>query len=177
MATVLTAGGALHMLWSMAVSSAGDGFNGASAVHTHMTNTRMADPEVLETRFPVRVDEFSIRHGSGGAGKFTGGDGITRKLRFLKPMTVTVLSSHRETMPHGANGGLLSLGRLAVNNRQILNPAHPVQFLKRGVAAQDPTQAVFAQQAHMPGVDRVPTQGLLVGSLVDFASQFVVKFQ
>lgn len=86
-------------------TGAGDGFNGASAVHSHMTNTRMTDPEVLETRFPVRVDEFAIRRGSGGAGAFHGGDGIVRKLRFLQPMTVTVLSSHRTTRPHGAAGG------------------------------------------------------------------------
>ncbi len=86
-------------------TGAGDGFDGASAVHSHMTNTRMTDPEVLEDRFPVRVDEFSIRTGSGGAGEFRGGDGIVRKLRFLEPMTVTVLSSHRETVPFGANGG------------------------------------------------------------------------
>lgn len=86
-------------------TGAGDGFNGASAVHSHMTNTRMTDPEVLETRFPVRVDEFSIRTGSGGAGKFTGGDGIVRRLRFLEPMKVTTLSSHRIIPPHGACGG------------------------------------------------------------------------
>ncbi|MFV1722466.1 hydantoinase B/oxoprolinase family protein [Phaeobacter sp. JH18-32] len=86
-------------------TGAGDGFDGASAVHSHMTNTRMTDPEVLETRFPVRVDEFSIRQDSGGAGETTGGNGIIRKLRFLTPMTVTVLSSHRETVPHGAAGG------------------------------------------------------------------------
>jgi len=86
-------------------TGAGDGFDGASAVHSHMTNTRMTDPEVLETRFPVRVDEFSIRRGSGGTGAFTGGDGIIRKLRFMEPMTVTVLTSHRKTAPHGANGG------------------------------------------------------------------------
>jgi 5-oxoprolinase (ATP-hydrolysing) len=70
-----------------------------------MTNTRMTDPEILETRFPVRVDEFSIRQNSGGAGKHQGGDGITRRLRFLEPMTVTVLSSHRIIPPHGAAGG------------------------------------------------------------------------
>ncbi|MBL3705072.1 5-oxoprolinase [Sulfitobacter sp. BDSS02] len=86
-------------------TGAGDGFNGASAVHAHMTNTRMTDPEVLETRFPVRLDAFSIRRGSGGKGRYTGGDGIIRKLRFLEPMTATVLSSHRITAPHGVEGG------------------------------------------------------------------------
>ncbi|AKS46337.1 5-oxoprolinase (ATP-hydrolysing) [Octadecabacter temperatus] len=86
-------------------TGAGDGFNGASAVHSHMTNTRMTDPEVLETRFPVRVEEFSIRRGSGGDGAFKGGDGIIRKLRFMEPMTVTTLTSHRKTAPHGASGG------------------------------------------------------------------------
>ena len=86
-------------------TGAGDGFDGASAVHSHMTNTRMTDPEVLEDRFPVRVDEFSIRTGSGGDGEFRGGDGIVRKLRFLEPMTVTVLSSHRKAVPFGASGG------------------------------------------------------------------------
>ena len=86
-------------------TGAGNGFDGASAVHSHMTNTRMTDPEVLECRFPVRVDEFSIRTGSGGAGEFRGGDGVVRRLRFLEPMTVTVLSSHRETVPFGASGG------------------------------------------------------------------------
>jgi len=86
-------------------TGAGEGFHGTSAVHSHMTNTRMTDPEVLETRFPVRVDEFSIRHGSGGVGVFTGGNGIVRRLRFLESMTVTVLSSHRKVPPHGAAGG------------------------------------------------------------------------
>ncbi|MYF89100.1 MAG: 5-oxoprolinase [Boseongicola sp. SB0676_bin_33] len=86
-------------------TGAGDGFDGASAVHSHMTNTRMTDPEVLEDRFPVRVEEFSIRTGSGGAGEFRGGDGVVRRLRFLEPMTVTVLSSHRQTVPFGASGG------------------------------------------------------------------------
>ena len=87
-------------------TGAGDGFDGTSAVHSHMTNTRMTDPEVLESRFPVRVEEFSLRHGSGGAGKYRGGDGIMRKLRFNEAMTVTTLSSHRHVRPHGAKGGL-----------------------------------------------------------------------
>jgi 5-oxoprolinase (ATP-hydrolysing) len=86
-------------------TGAGDGFNGASAVHSHMTNTRMTDPEVLENRFPVRLEEFSIRKGSGGQGAFVGGDGIVRKLRFLTEMTATVLTSHRKTAPFGAAGG------------------------------------------------------------------------
>jgi 5-oxoprolinase (ATP-hydrolysing) len=86
-------------------TGAGDGFDGASAVHSHMTNTRMTDPEVLETRFPVRVEEFSIHRGSGGRGRFKGGDGISRRVRFLEPMTATVLSSHRKTAPAGAAGG------------------------------------------------------------------------
>ncbi|ABD55483.1 hydantoinase B/oxoprolinase family protein [Jannaschia sp. CCS1] len=86
-------------------TGAGEGFHGTSAVHSHMTNTRMTDPEVLETRFPVRVEEFSVREGSGGAGRWRGGDGITRRLRFNEAMTVTVLSSHREVPPHGMAGG------------------------------------------------------------------------
>ena len=86
-------------------AGAGDGFNGASAVHTHMTNTRMTDPEVLESRYPVRVEEFSIRRESGGGGKYRGGDGVVRKLRFLEPMTATVLTSHRQTRPFGVSGG------------------------------------------------------------------------
>ena len=86
-------------------TGAGDGFDGTSAVHSHMTNTRMTDPEVLETRFPVLVEEFSIRQGSGGQGAFVGGNGIVRRLRFLEPTTVTVLSSHRIVPPHGAAGG------------------------------------------------------------------------
>ncbi len=97
-------------------TGAGNGFNGTSAVHSHMTNTRMTDPEVLETRFPVRVDEFSIRRRSGGRGAYNGGDGIVRKLKFLEPMTVTVLTSHRTTAPHGASDG--SAGKIGENSIQ-----------------------------------------------------------
>lgn len=86
-------------------TGAGDGFCGTDAVHSHMTNTRMTDPEVLEQRFPILVEEFSIRRKSGGAGKFSGGNGAIRKMRFLEPMTVTLLTSHRETDPYGLNGG------------------------------------------------------------------------
>ncbi len=86
-------------------AGAGPDHPGADAVHSHMTNTRMTDPEILELRFPIRVDEFSIRQGSGGAGNFCGGNGVTRKLHFLEPMTVTMLSSHRLTPPFGLAGG------------------------------------------------------------------------
>jgi 5-oxoprolinase (ATP-hydrolysing) len=86
-------------------AGAGDGFDGASAVHTHMTNTRLADPEILESRFPVLLEEFSIREGSGGRGMFDGGDGAVRKIRFLKPMSAAILSNRRRVAPFGLNGG------------------------------------------------------------------------
>ncbi len=86
-------------------AGAGPGFDGASGVHTHMTNTRLTDPEVLERRFPVRLERFAIRAGSGGKGRWCGGDGIERQLRFLEPVTVTTLVSHRKTMPKGQDGG------------------------------------------------------------------------
>ena len=86
-------------------TGAGPDHPGTAAVHSHMTNTRMTDPEVLESRFPVRVEEFAIRRGSGGAGKQRGGDGAVRRLRFLEAMTVTILSSYRSTDPYGLAGG------------------------------------------------------------------------
>lgn len=86
-------------------TGAGPDHDGTSAVHSHMTNTRMTDPEVLEWRFPVRLEAFRIRHGSGGAGKHRGGDGVIRRMRFLEPMTATILSLHRATDPYGLDGG------------------------------------------------------------------------
>ena len=85
-------------------SGAGPSFHGTSAVHTHMTNTRITDPEILELRYRVRVEEFSIRQGSGGAGTFTGGDGAVRKIRFLEPMTATILASRRTIATFGLHG-------------------------------------------------------------------------
>ncbi|WP_440948427.1 hydantoinase B/oxoprolinase family protein [Methanosarcina sp. T3] len=87
-------------------AGAGPGFSGTDAVHTHMTNSRITDPEILETRFPVLLEEFSIRQGSGGAGKFRGGNGVIRKIRFLKDMHAAILSSHRKLPPFGLNGGM-----------------------------------------------------------------------
>ncbi len=86
-------------------SGAGAGFAGASAVQTHMTNARLTDPEVLEWRFPVLVEEFAVRQGSGGGGRWRGGDGAVRRIRFLEPMTVSTLSSHRRVAPYGMAGG------------------------------------------------------------------------
>jgi 5-oxoprolinase (ATP-hydrolysing) len=81
------------------------GFAGASVVQTHMTNSRLTDPEVLELRFPVRLESYSIRRGSGGAGRWRGGDGGTRKIRFLEPMTVAMLSNGRIHPAQGIAGG------------------------------------------------------------------------
>jgi 5-oxoprolinase (ATP-hydrolysing) len=84
---------------------AGPGFDGASAVHSHMTNTRITDPEVVEHRYPVRVERFAVRRGSGGSGKFRGGDGLVRELSFLEPVSLSVLSQHRNAGPFGVDGG------------------------------------------------------------------------
>ncbi|WP_369245122.1 hydantoinase B/oxoprolinase family protein [Streptomyces sp. R41] len=86
-------------------SGAGDGFPGAPVVQTHMTNSRLTDPEVLEWRLPVRLEEFAVRRGSGGAGRMRGGDGAVRRIRFLEPMTVSTLSQHRRVPPYGMAGG------------------------------------------------------------------------
>ncbi len=94
-------------------AGAGAGFDGASAVQTHMTNSRLTDPEVLETRFPVLVERFSVRHGSGGAGRHRGGDGVERVLRFREPMTAAILSNRRRVAPRGLAGG--ADGRAGVN--------------------------------------------------------------
>lgn len=94
-------------------SGAGDGFDGASVVQTHMTNSRLTDPEVLEWRLPVLLEEFSVRAGSGGAGRWRGGNGAVRRLRFTEPVTVSTLSSHRKVPPYGMAGG--APGALGVN--------------------------------------------------------------
>ncbi|AVH60069.1 MULTISPECIES: hydantoinase B/oxoprolinase family protein [Streptomyces] len=86
-------------------SGAGDGFPGAPVVQTHMTNSRLTDPEVLEWRLPVHLDEFAVRRGSGGAGRWRGGDGAVRRIRFHEPMTVSTLSQHRRVPPYGMAGG------------------------------------------------------------------------
>jgi 5-oxoprolinase (ATP-hydrolysing) len=86
-------------------AGAGPDFAGASAVHTHMTNTRMTDPEVLELRYPVRLENFAVRRGSGGSGAQPGGDGAIRRIRFLEPMTAVIVASRRTVPPFGLAGG------------------------------------------------------------------------
>ena len=86
-------------------AGAGPDFDGASVVQTHMTNSRLTDPEVLEWRFPVRLESYAIRHGSGGAGRHRGGDGGIRRVRFLEPMTAVMLANHRRIAPFGVAGG------------------------------------------------------------------------
>jgi 5-oxoprolinase (ATP-hydrolysing) len=94
-------------------SGAGPGFNGTSVVQTHMTNSRLTDPEVLEFRFPVRLESYAIRTGSGGAGQWRGGDGGVRRVRFLEPMTASILSNGRHVPAFGGAGG--QPGALGIN--------------------------------------------------------------
>ena len=103
----VTFGNARHQYYETICGGAGAGrdFDGTSAVHTHMTNSRLTDPEILETRYPVLVEAFGIRQGSGGAGAHKGGDGARRRIRFREAMTAAILSTRRETAPFGLEGG------------------------------------------------------------------------
>jgi 5-oxoprolinase (ATP-hydrolysing) len=86
-------------------TGAGPGYDGTPAVHTHMTNTRLTDPEILEFRYPVVLEDFHIRRGAGGHGKWSGGGGIRRTVRFLEQMDVSLLTGHRRVPPFGLEGG------------------------------------------------------------------------
>ena len=113
-------------------SGAGPGFDGTSAVHTHMTNSRLTDPEVLEWRFPVLVESFHIRKGSGGAGRWNGGEGVVRRIQFREPMTVSLLANRRRVAPFGLQGGKPGApgrGRLEKvgGNVQELGPTQEVE--------------------------------------------------
>lgn len=110
-----TFGNARHQYYETVAggSGAGPDFDGTDAVQTHMTNSRLTDPEVLEWRFPVRVESFSIRRGSGGAGHTRGGDGVVRKIRFLEAMTCAILANRRIVPPFGLDGG--DAGKLGRN--------------------------------------------------------------
>lgn len=113
----LTFGNGAHQYYETICGGAGAGptFDGADAVHTHMTNSRLTDPEILEWRFPVILDEFSIRTDTGGTGKHKGGDGVRRAIRFREPMHASILSTHRHIAPTGLAGGSdAALGRNTV---------------------------------------------------------------
>jgi len=86
-------------------AGAGPTWHGQSGVHTHMTNTRITDPEILELRYPVLLKEFNIRRGSGGEGKYNGGDGVVREIEFLKQLEIGILSERRAFEPYGLEGG------------------------------------------------------------------------
>ena len=102
-----TFGDDVHQYYETICGGAGAGpdFDGPSAIHTHMTNTRLTDPEILERRFPVLLESFSINKGTGGRGRHHGGDGVVRRVRFLQPMTAAILSGHRRIPPYGVDGG------------------------------------------------------------------------
>jgi 5-oxoprolinase (ATP-hydrolysing) len=106
-------------------AGAGNGFNGADAIHTHMTNSRITDPEILEARFPVMLREFSIRTCSGGDGRYQGGCGVLRRIEFKAAMMAGILSSHRLKLPFGLQGG--SPGALG-RNRLIRQDGHEVEL-------------------------------------------------
>jgi 5-oxoprolinase (ATP-hydrolysing) len=112
----LTFGNARYQYYETICSGApaGPGFNGASGVHTHMTNSRLTDPEVLESRFPVVLEDFHIRRGSGGKGRWNAGDGTLRRLRFRERMDLALLTGHRQVPNFGMQGG--GVGELGHNS-------------------------------------------------------------
>jgi len=111
-------------------AGAGNGFHGADAVHTHMTNTRLTDPEVLEARYPVRISRFAVRRGSGGRGKYCGGDGIVREMEFLEPLLVSLLTGRRVYPPYG-----LAAGEPGMKGRNLLRRAGSSTLEELGWAA------------------------------------------
>ena len=126
-------------------SGAGPGFHGTSVVQTHMTNSRLTDPEVLEFRFPVRLESFEIRHGSGGAGQWRGGDGGVRRVRFLEPMTASILSNGRVHGAFGMAGG--QSGQVGLN--RVVRSDARVEAL--GHIGQTEMKAGDMVEIHTPG--------------------------
>jgi 5-oxoprolinase (ATP-hydrolysing) len=127
-------------------SGAGPDFDGASGVQTHMTNSRLTDPEVLETRFPVLLREFSIRRGTGGAGRHRGGDGLLRRIEFRESMTAAVLSNHRRLAPFGLAGGAGgAVGRNSIR--------------RRGAVVSEPLAATFGLAVEPGDQVQVETPG------------------
>jgi 5-oxoprolinase (ATP-hydrolysing) len=127
-------------------AGAGPDFDGASGVQTHMTNSRLTDPEVLETRFPVLLREFSIRRGSGGAGLHPGGNGLVRRVEFREAMTAAVLSNHRRIAPFGLAGGAAG-----ARGRNSLR--------RRGAASSETLAATFGLAVEVGDEVQIETPG------------------
>jgi 5-oxoprolinase (ATP-hydrolysing) len=126
-------------------SGAGDGFDGTSVVQTHMTNSRLTDPEVFEFRFPVRLESYEIRDNSGGAGHWRGGNGGVRRVRFLEPMTASILSNGRLHGAFGMSGG--EPGHVGIN--RVVRASGHVEEL--GHIGQTDMQAGDIFEIHTPG--------------------------
>ena len=110
----------------------GNGFDGTSAIQTHMTNSRLTDPEILEWRFPVLLEEFAIRENSGGEGKYKGGNGVVRRIKFLEPMTAAILSSSRTLAPFGLNGGTSA----ATGHNYVISSSYEITELESTATVQ-----------------------------------------
>ena len=126
-------------------SGAGDGFDGTSVVQTHMTNSRLTDPEILEFRFPVRLQSYAIRECSGGAGRWHGGNGGVRRVEFLEPMTASMLSNGRVHPAFGAAGG--QAGATGIN--RVVRANGNVEDLQHIAQADMQVGDVF--EIHTPG--------------------------
>lgn len=128
-------------------SGAGPGFDGTAAVHTHMTNSRLTDPEVLEHRYPVLLESHRINRGSGGKGQWKGGDGTIRRTRFLEPMTAAILSNHRRVPPFGMAGGEPG----SVGDQWIEHPNGRVEKLKAADKRELEANDIFVVQTPAGG--------------------------
>jgi 5-oxoprolinase (ATP-hydrolysing) len=142
-----TFGNTTHQYYETISGGAGAGpdFDGASVVQTHMTNSRMTDPEVLEWRFPVRLESYEIRSDSGGKGQWNGGHGGVRRLRFLEPMTASILSNGRLRGAFGMAGG----GAGAVGINRVVRASGTVQDLQHIGSAEMQPGDIF--EIHTPG--------------------------
>ena len=135
------------------VDAQGNGFSGAAAVHVHMTNTRLTDPEILEARYPVVLEEFAIRRGSGGKGKWPSGDGILRVIRFLEPMDAAILSGFRSVAPLGLNGGEMgeagrnSVRRASGDNEKIAGCAETKLQSGDAIIIETPTGGGYGERS------------------------------
>lgn len=130
-----------------------DGFDGTSAVQTHMTNSRLTDPEVLENRFPVRLESYEIRHGSGGAGRWRGGNGSVRKIRFLEPMTASILSNGRIYPAFGILGGQAA----ATGRNSVIRTDGSIELLNHADKAEMKAGDVFVIETPGGGGCGTPT--------------------